>query len=75
MVKEIRKIGNSRGIILDAAILEHMHVDVGDKVNVEIHSGGTLTITPESPRISAEEAGDAAREIIKNNDELFRRLS
>ncbi|MDP0492217.1 MAG: AbrB/MazE/SpoVT family DNA-binding domain-containing protein [Verrucomicrobiota bacterium JB023] len=75
MVKEIRKIGNSKGLIFDSAMLEAMHVDEGDQVNIEVHAGGAMTITPLRPRISAEEASSAAKEIITANSELFRRLS
>lgn len=75
MVKEIRKIGNSKGIIFDAAILDAMHVDVGDKVNVTTHAGGSVTLTPVKSRIENEQAAERAREIISKNDELFKRLS
>jgi antitoxin component of MazEF toxin-antitoxin module len=75
MVKEIRKIGNSQGIILDSAILESMNVRLGDQVSIEVHRGGTMTITPLHPVISDEQAANTAKEIIAQNDELFRRLS
>jgi len=75
MVKEIRKIGNSKGVILDAAILDAMKVDVGDKVDVTIHQGGSITFTPMTPSIGADEATDIVDQIISENDELFDRLS
>jgi len=46
MTKSISKIGNSQGIIFDAALLELAHLKVGDEVNIEVHDGGTITITP-----------------------------
>lgn len=75
MVKEIREIGNSKGIILDAAILDAMHGDVGDKVEITIHPGGSATLLPLTPTISTQEANEAVSEILANNDELFCRLS
>ena len=50
MIKTITKIGNSNGIIFDAALLELAHLKPGDEVNLEIHEGGTITITPIRPR-------------------------
>jgi antitoxin component of MazEF toxin-antitoxin module len=76
MIKTITKIGNSRGIILDAALLELAHLKEGDEVNVEVHSGGTITIAPMlRPVIEIEAATEAARRLISKNSELFRRLS
>ena len=76
MIKTITKIGNSRGIIFDAALLELAHLKEGDEVNVEVHSGGTITIAPVSRAvIQADEAAKTARRLIRKNDELFRRLS
>jgi len=76
MVKTISKIGNSRGIIFDSALLQLAHLKEGDQVNVEVHSGGTITITPiDLKTIEKEEAEEAAKQIIADNDELFRRLS
>ncbi len=54
MIKTITKIGNSKGIILDAALLELANLKEGDKVNVTVHSGGTITLVPNSPRVDDE---------------------
>ncbi len=75
MVKNITKIGNSQGIILDAALMELTHLKVGDTVNVEVHQGGTITLTPVRKQVAADEARLLARQIISENSELFRRLS
>jgi antitoxin component of MazEF toxin-antitoxin module len=76
MIKTISKIGNSRGLIFDSALLQLARLKEGDQVNVEVHAGGTITITPfERDDIDADEAGEAAAEIIAGNSELFRRLS
>jgi len=49
MIKTISKIGNSQGIIFDSALLQLARLKVGDQVNVEVHSGGTITIAPMEP--------------------------
>ena len=75
MLKSITKIGNSQGLILDAALLELSGLKVGDQVNVTVHEGGTITLTPMRPHISATEAAKAAKDLIRRNRELFKRLA
>ena len=53
MVKTISKVGNSHGIIFDSALLELAHLKPGDEVNVEVHAGGTITLTPRVHAITA----------------------
>jgi antitoxin component of MazEF toxin-antitoxin module len=43
VIKTISKIGNSQGIIFDSALLQLARLKVGDRVNVEVHSGGRIT--------------------------------
>lgn len=75
MVKTISKIGNSQGLIFDAALLELSGLKVGDPVNVTVHAGGAITILPMRPDVDAAEAADTARDLIKRNTKLFKRLS
>lgn len=76
MIKTITKIGNSQGIIFDSALLQLARLKVGDEVNVEVHSGGTITIAPmEQAVIETERAAATAKRLIQKNHELFRRLS
>jgi len=75
MIKKLSRIGNSRGIIFDTALLEETHLKEGDEVNVTVHEGGTITLTPIRRQIDAETARAAAKRIIGKNEELFRRLS
>jgi len=75
MTKTITKIGNSQGLIFDAALMELAHLKAGDQVNVEIHEGGTITLTPLRPVITPEKAAATAKRLIRKNAELFRRLS
>ena len=41
MIKTVSKIGNSQGIIFDAALMELAHLKQGDELNLEVHEGGT----------------------------------
>ena len=76
MTKTIEKVGNSHGIVFDAALLSSVGLKPGDEVNVEVQPGGTITITPvKLTAIDASAAGSTARRLIEKNDELFRRLS
>jgi len=75
MIKTITKVGNSHGIIFDAALMDSAHLKLGDQVNVEIHDGGTITLTPMKGAIDADTAATAAKRLIGKNSELFRRLS
>ena len=46
MIKIITKVGNSQSITFDATLLELAHLQPGDEVNLEVHAGGTITLTP-----------------------------
>ncbi len=75
MVKTITKVGNSHGLIFDATLRELTGLKPGDKVNVTVHEGGSIVITPMKPVIDADEAEARAARLIKANSELFRRLA
>ena len=76
MIKTITKLGNSQGIIFDSALLQLARLKLGDKVNVEVHSSGSITIVPmERAVIDEGTAAAKAKRLIKKNSELFRRLS
>ena len=75
MIKTITKIGNSRGIIFDAALLEMANLKEGDKLNVTVHEGGTITLVPDVVTVDPAKAQAKAAKLIATNDELFNRLS
>lgn len=64
IVKTIKKIGNSKGIILDAAFLEMAHLKEGDQLSVTIHEGGTISFTPVKARTVDDETFDQAIESV-----------
>jgi antitoxin component of MazEF toxin-antitoxin module len=75
MTKTITKVGNSQGIMFDAAIMEMARLKVGDQVNVELHEGGTITITPLRPRVSREEVSRAIKATLKDYARTMKKLA
>jgi antitoxin component of MazEF toxin-antitoxin module len=75
MLKAISKIGNSQGLIFDAALRELTGLKEGDQVNVTVHRGGSIVITPLRAEIPAEEASASAKSLIRRNRRLFKRLA
>ncbi|HET6756941.1 MAG TPA: hypothetical protein VFH21_04950 [Burkholderiales bacterium] len=75
MLKTISKVGNSYGLIFDAALRELTGLQPGDAVNVTLHEGGAIVLTPMKPAVSSEEARNAAKRLIRKNDKLFKRLA
>lgn len=75
MVKTISRIGNSQGLIFDAALLDLARLKSGDQVNVEVHEGGTITLTPLRPRPSGEEVSRAIGETMKDYARTMKRLA
>lgn len=75
MVKTITKVGNSQGLIFDTALLELTHLKAGDQVNVEVHEGGTITLTPVKPRPSDREVSRQIKRIMKDYAGSLKKLS
>ncbi len=75
MTKTISKVGNSQGIIFDAALMDLARLKVGDEVTVTIHEGGSIVLTPVRPTIGPKTAAAATRRLIKKNSVLFKRLA
>ncbi len=75
MTKTITKIGNSQGLMLDAALMDLAHLKVGDQVNVTVHEGGSIVLTPVRQVITPAKAAATAKRLLKKNADLFRRLA
>jgi antitoxin component of MazEF toxin-antitoxin module len=46
MLKTISRIGNSQGLILDAALLDMAGLKLGDQVNITVAPSGAVVLTP-----------------------------
>ena len=75
MIKTISKIGNSHGLMFDAALLDMAHLKPGDKVNVEVHEGGTITLTPLRPKPSKAEVTRAIKAAMKDYSRTMKKLA
>jgi antitoxin component of MazEF toxin-antitoxin module len=75
MIKTISKVGNSQGVIFDAALMELAHLKPGDQVNVEVHAGGTITLTPIRPRPSPAEVSKAIKSTMKDYGRTMKKLA
>ena len=75
MTKTVSKVGNSHGIIFDAALMDMARLKVGDQVSISVHAGGSIVLTPMRPTIEPKAAAATARRLIRKNAALFRRLS
>lgn len=75
MIKTISKIGNSRGLIFDSALLQLARLREGDLVNVEVHVGGTITITPVKTEPSQEDIDTAIAETMEEYADTLTKLA
>lgn len=75
MIKTISRIGNSRGLVFDSALLQLAHLKEGDEVNVEVHSGGTITITPIKPEPTHEDIEEAIEETMNESADTLEKLA
>ncbi len=75
MVKTISKVGNSQGIIFDSALLELAHLKAGDEMNVEVHDGGTITLTPLRPRPSRAEVSKVINSTMRDYARTMKKLA
>jgi len=75
MIKTITKVGNSQGIIFDAALMELAHLKAGDELNVEVHAGGTITLTPLRPQLSRAEVSKVIKTTMKDYSRTMKKLA
>jgi antitoxin component of MazEF toxin-antitoxin module len=75
MTKTISKVGNSNGIIFDATLMAMARLKTGDQVNLEIHEGGTITLTPINPRPSREQVTKTINSKMKDYARTMKRLA
>ena len=75
MIKTITKIGNSQGIIFDSALLQLAHLKAGDEVNVEVHPGGTITLTPMKPVPTPAEFSAKVEDVMQRYARTMKRLA
>lgn len=75
MIKTITKIGNSQGITLDAALMDLARLKVGDQVNITVHEGGSITLTPVHPVVTPEKVTATIKGVMKDYKRTMQRLA
>jgi antitoxin component of MazEF toxin-antitoxin module len=75
MIKTVTKIGNSQGVIFDAALMDLAHLKVGDELAVTMHEGGTITLTPMRPQVPREDVSEAIRKTMQDYASTMKKLA
>jgi antitoxin component of MazEF toxin-antitoxin module len=76
MTKTISKIGNSQGIIFDAAMMDLARVKLGDQVNVTVMPGsGTIVLEPLRKGPSKNEMSSLIKKTAKDYSKTLRNLA
>ena len=75
MIKRITQVGNSQGIMLDAALMDLARLKVGDEVNVTVHEGGAIYLTPVRPVVTKEKVTATVKGVMKDYQRTMRRLA
>jgi antitoxin component of MazEF toxin-antitoxin module len=75
MIKTVTKVGNSQGVIFDSALMELAHLKTGDELNVTVHSGGTITLTPIRPRPSRAAVSKVIKATMKDYARTMKKLA
>ena len=75
MTKTISKVGNSQGLIFDTALMDLARLKVGDQVNVTVHPGGSIVLTPIHPGPSREEIRSVIKKTARDYRKTLRKLA
>ena len=75
MLKSISKVGNSHGLIFDTALRELTGLKAGDQVNVTVHEGGAITLTPIRKSAAPEVVSTTIKKAVKDYRRTLRRLA
>ncbi len=76
MTKTISKIGNSQGIIFDAALMDLARVKVGDQLDVTIiNDSGAIMLMPIRKGPAKKEVKGAIKKVMKDYRRTLRKLA
>lgn len=75
MIGTITKVGNSHGIIFDAGLMDLAHLKTGDELKVEVHAGGSITLTPIRPRPSPAEVSKVIKATMRDYARTMKKLA
>jgi antitoxin component of MazEF toxin-antitoxin module len=76
MTKTISKVGNSQGIIFDAALMDLAHVKVGDQLDVTIvPESGAIVLMPIRKGPTRNEVSATIKKTMKDYRKTLRKLA
>ena len=76
MTKTISKVGNSQGIIFDAALMDLARVKVGDQVNITVvPESGAIVLMPIRQGPSKAEVRSVIKKTAKDYRKTLRKLA
>ena len=75
MIKTITKVGNSHGLIFDSTLRELTGLKPGDQVNVTVHEGGSIVLTPIRKAPGAEDVSAVVKRTVKDYRKTLRKLA
>jgi len=76
LIKTITKVGNSQGIVFDAALMDLARVKVGDKVNITVvPESGAIMLMPLRPGPSKEEISLVIKKTARDYRRTLRKLA
>ena len=75
MLKQITKVGNSQGLILDSALMDLTGLRVGDQVNIVVAPGGAIILTPIRKAPPRAEISATIRKTVKDYRRTLKKLA
>ena len=76
MTKTISKVGNSQGIIFDAALMDLAHVKVGDQLDVTIvPESGAIVLMPIRKGPTRNEVSATIKKTMKDYRKTLKKLA
>lgn len=75
MLKQISKVGNSQGLILDNALMDLTGLRVGDQVDVTVAPGGAVILTPIRKAPPRAEVSAVIRKTVKDYRRTLKKLA
>jgi antitoxin component of MazEF toxin-antitoxin module len=75
MLKQITKVGNSQGLILDGALMDLTGLRVGDQVDVTVAPGGSIVLTPIRKAPPREQISATIRKTVSDYRRTLKKLA
>ncbi|MBI2295924.1 MAG: hypothetical protein HYU76_07835 [Betaproteobacteria bacterium] len=75
MLKQITKVGNSQGLILDSVLMDLTGLRVGDQVDVTVAPGGAIVLIPIRKAPPRDEVSAIIRKTVKDYRKTLKKLA